>query len=301
MRKLLLLLVLLLPAACAKKPDDAWLGYAEGDEAMISAPQPGWVVSLKTERGQVIHRGDVLFVLDDTRELAGRDQAAAALVQAQAALAQAQAGQAQARSSLTQEQANLAYTRTELARQDRLAQQGIGTPTQRDAARNAFQQSEARIGQLQAQVTQTGAQIEQTRAQIAQMQASLGSASYSLSQRQIVAETEGPVQDIFFRQGEYVPASTPVLSILPPANIYVRFFVPEGQLQRARLGGRVRITCDGCKPMDAIITFIAQQQEFTPPVIFSNGNREKLVFKMEARLPAGLPLHPGQPVEVRPL
>jgi HlyD family secretion protein len=77
--------------------------------------------------------------------------------------------------------------------------------------------------------------------------------------------------------------------------------VPEGQLPRARLGGHVRITCDGCRPMDATITFIAQRQEFTPPVIFSTGNREKLVFKMEARAPAGLPLHPGQPVEVRPL
>jgi HlyD family secretion protein len=215
----LLLLVLLLPSACEKKPEGAWLGYAEGDEALISAPQAGWVVSLKAERGQAIHRGDVLFVLDDTRELAGRDQAQASLAQAQAALTQAQAGQSQARSGLAQEQANLAYTRTELTRQDRLAQLGVGTPTQRDAARNAFQQSQARIGQLQAQIAQSGAQIAQSRAQITQMQASLGSASYSLSQRQVVAETEGPVQDIYFRQGEYVPASIPVLSVLPPANI----------------------------------------------------------------------------------
>jgi HlyD family secretion protein len=287
MKRAYFLAGLLLLAACEKKPDDAWLGYAEGDEALIAAPQPGWVTTMKVQRGQSVHRGDLLFVLDDTREQAARDQAAASLQAARAQLAQA-------RSSLTQEQANLGYTRTELGRQDRLAQQGIGTPTQRDAARNAFAQSQARIGQLQAQIAQMQAQIAQT-------QAGLGSASYSLSQRQIVAETEGPVQDINFREGEYVPASTPVLSILPPGNIFVRFFVPEGQLPRAHLGQKVRITCDGCQPVDAQITFIAAQQEFTPPVIFSNESREKLVFKLEARAQGGLKLHPGQPVEVRPL
>jgi HlyD family secretion protein len=49
------------------------------------------------------------------------------------------------------------------------------------------------------------------------------------------------------------------------------------------------------------VSFIAAQEEFTPPVIFSIGNREKLVFKVEARAPGGLALHPGQPVDVRPL
>jgi HlyD family secretion protein len=81
----------------------------------------------------------------------------------------------------------------------------------------------------------------------------------------------------------------------------VRFFVPETQFARIRLGGKVRVTCDGCKPVDARVTFIASREEFTQPVIFSVGNREKLVFKAEARLPGGLPVHPGQPVEVRPL
>jgi HlyD family secretion protein len=116
-----------------------------------------------------------------------------------------------------------------------------------------------------------------------------------------VAQTEGRVQDIYFRTGEYVPASTPVISILPPKNIYVRFFVPETQFGKVHLGEKVRISCDGCKPIDATITFIAQQEEFTPPVIFSVGVREKLVFKLEARVPGGMKLNPGQPVQVRPL
>jgi HlyD family secretion protein len=272
MKRLSLLLLLWL-SACGKKPDDAWLGYGEGDNAFISAPQPGWVTEMKVERGTVVHRGDLLFVLDNTSQQASRDQAVAAL--------------AQAKASLAQEESNLGYTRTELDRQNGLARDHAGIPTERDLALTNYQQSGARIAQLQSQ--------------IGQMEASLTTASYTLSQRAVTAQTDGPVQDIYFREGEYVPAATPVLSILPPANVYVRFFVPESQLSRVHLGQKVRISCDGCgPPVVASISFIAQQEEFTPPVIFSIGNREKLVFKLEARAPGGLKINPGQPVDVRP-
>lgn len=270
--RLSLLLVLAL-FGCGQQQGEGWLGYGEGDFAYISAPGPGWVTDLAVERGKIVHRGDLLFVLDDTLQQASRDQAQAAL--------------AQARASLAQERSNLSYTAIELDRQNNLAKANAGTPAQRDAALTQYQQSRARITQLEAQIKQ--------------MTASLGGASYSLSQRRIVAQTDGPVQDIYFRPGEYVPASTPVVSLLPPANIYARFFVPETEMAKVHLGQKVRVTCDGCKPMIATITFIAAQEEFTPPVIFSVGNREKLVFKLEARAPGGLPLHPGQPIQVRPL
>ena len=91
-----------------------------------------------------------------------------------------------------------------------------------------------------------------------------------------------------------MPASTPVVSVLPPANVYARFFVPETELPKVHLGQKVQVYCDGCKPMTATITFIAAQEEFTPPVIFSVNNREKLVFKLEARAPDG-PRHPSRP------
>jgi HlyD family secretion protein len=231
------------------------------------------VTSLSVERGQIVHKGDLLFTLDDTQQLASRDQAKATLDQANA--------------SLAQEEANLNFVKIELARQNRLARVNAGTPDTRDQAENNERQSGAKIAQL--------------RAQIAQMEASLNGADYTLSQRQIAAQTEGPVEDIYFRPGEYVPTSTSVVSVLPPANVYVRFFVPETDFAKVHLGQKVRISCDGCSPMEATITFIASQEEYTPPVIFSVGNREKLVFKLEARAPGGLPIHPGQPVDVRPL
>ena len=258
--KRLSILFLLLLAGCGQSDNGAWLGYGEGDNAYISAPQPGWVSSLHVERGTYVHRGDLLFTLDDTAQIATRDQAIASLETAKA--------------SLAQEQANLEYSKRQLERQKGLARANAGTPSNLDLAQSNYAQSAARIAQLQSQ--------------IALINASLAGATYSLTQRNVVAQTEGRVEDVYFRPGEYVPASTPVLSVLPPKNIYVRFFVPETQFNKVHLGEKVRISCDGCKPLDAAITFIAQQQEFTPPVIFSIGVREKLVFKLEARAPGGL-------------
>ncbi len=272
MKRLWFLLAIVL-SACGRNEQHPWLGYAEGDSALISAPQPGWVARLSVERGDAVRRGQLLFTLDATREAAARDQAAAAIPQIKAQLAQAQA--------------NFDYARKTLSRQQGLARAHAGVPAALDQAQASYRQAEASLSQLQAQERQAQAVLE--------------SAQYTLSQRNIVSYVDGYVQDIYFRRGEYVPASTPVLSVLPPKNVYVRFFVPETEFARVHLGQKVRVTCDGCKPLTATITFIAKQEEFTPPVIFSIGNREKLVFKLEARTPGGLPLHPGQPVEVRPL
>ena len=270
--KRLVLVMLLALAACGRDSGNPWLGYVEGEDALISPPQPGWITHLVVQRGQWVHRGDLLFTLDEIHETAARDQAVANLSSMKA--------------QLQQELANNDYTQTELRRQTGLARAKAGTPTAYDAALLGAQQSDRRIPQLESQIKQ--------------MEGALADAQYQLSQRRVVAYTSGRIEDIFFREGEYAPASTPVVEILPPANVYVRFFIPETQLQTIKIGQKVRITCDSCKPIDATVTFIAQQEEFTAPDIFSVGNREKLVFKSEARVPGGMKLNPGQPVEVRP-
>jgi hypothetical protein len=106
------------------------------------------------------------------------------------------------------------------------------------------------------------------------------------------------VVDTLFVKGEWVPAGAPVVSLLPAANVKARFFVPEPQLGRVKVGQQVRLACDGCgEPVEARITFIAPQAEYTPPVIYSKDNRAKLVFLVEARPSAAdaAKLHPGQP------
>jgi HlyD family secretion protein len=274
MKRMFAAFCLLLVAGCGEKEDHGYLGYVVGEDALIAAPQAGWVAKLAVQRGQQVKQGDLLFTLDDTRETASRDQAIATLSQAAAQMRDARA--------------TLALARKELSRQSGLMKARAGTTQNYDIAKSNYQQAVARIAQIEAQEKEARAVV--------------AGARYQLSERDVVARTEGRVEDIYFRQGEYAPAMTPVVSVLPPQNIYVRFFVPETEFAKMKLGQKVSITCDACaKNITATVTFIAQQQEFTPPVIFSAGSREKLVFKLEARAPGGLKLNPGQPVEVRPL
>ncbi len=106
-----------------------------------------------------------------------------------------------------------------------------------------------------------------------------------IARQSVVAPADGVVQDVFFRPGEMVNAGQPVVALLPPENRKVRFYVSEPKLPTIKLGGRVRISCDGCaSDLYGRVSYIASRQEFTPPVIFSDAERAKLVFKAEARL-----------------
>ena len=106
----------------------------------------------------------------------------------------------------------------------------------------------------------------------------------------------------FRRVGEWVPAGNPVVQMLPPQNLKVRFFVPEAAIASLAPGRTIAIHCDGCAAdVPARITYVSREAEYTPPVIYSNESRTKLVFMVEARpaLAAAPKLQPGQPVAVR--
>lgn len=130
-------------------------------------------------------------------------------------------------------------------------------------------------------------------------QARLNSAQTRLSRRSIYSPVGGTVQQVYYRPGEMVPADRPVLSLLPPGNVKVRFYVPESVLPRIAYGDEVRVNCDGCAgDLLARVSFIAGQSEFTPPVIYSLDERAKLVFLIEALPERPANLRVGQPVNV---
>ncbi len=150
--------------------------------------------------------------------------------------------------------------------------------------------------------TATGTQkaFDDAEAALRTAQARLSSAETRLSRRRAASPVAGSVQQIYYRPGELVPAGRPVVSLLPPGNIKVRFFVPETELPRISLGQPVSIHCDGCKAeVPAKVTFISRTSEFTPPVIYSLDERSKLVFLIEARTDTPGDLRVGQPVDVR--
>jgi HlyD family secretion protein len=142
------------------------------------------------------------------------------------------------------------------------------------------------------------------RALAAAAQSGQAQTDWQLRQSAQRAPAAGLVTDVFYRPGEWVGAGQPVLSLLPPANRKARFFVPESDLAKLKMGQAVTLSCDGCgDAIAAHVSFVAPQAEYTPPVIYSNQQRSKLVFMVEARpdKPADAErLHPGQPLDVRP-
>lgn len=165
-------------------------------------------------------------------------------------------------------------------------------------AKQAYERAEALLK------TSAGTQksLDDAQAALRTAEAQVTSAQTRLTRRRVFSPATGTVQQIYYRPGEMVPAGRPVLALLPPGNIKIRFFVPEAALPKIALGQDVTIHCDGCRDdLAAHVTFISRSSEFTPPVIYSVEERSKLVFLIEARMAADRTenLRVGQPVSIK--
>jgi len=130
-------------------------------------------------------------------------------------------------------------------------------------------------------------------------EARLNSARTRLDRRRVLSPVAGSVQEVYFRVGEMVQAGRPIVSLLPPENVRVRFFVPQAVLPQVHIGDRIAVQCDGCAPdMIARVNFISAQAEFTPPVIYSQEERARLVFRIEALPERPQDVRVGQPVSI---
>jgi HlyD family secretion protein len=299
-------------AACNRGGDEPLQGYAEGEYVRIAAPIAGQLARLNVVRGSAAKAGDPLFTLEQENETAARQEAEERVRHAQAQLANLQKGRRPEeidaiRAQLAQGEAGLKLSAANLLRQEQLVRSNFVSKERADEARSARDRDRERIKELQAQLAtaRLAARPDEIRAAAADLEgarAALAQADWRLAQKSVRAPQDGIVTETIYVQGEWVPAGSPVISLLPPQNIKVRFFVPEKILGTIRIGQSVSLTCDGCKSqIKAPVSYIAPQAEYTPPVIYSKENRAKLVFMIEARpIPSeAVLLHPGQPVEVK--
>ena len=288
-------------------------GYAEGEYVKVAPTQPGILVELAVRRGDTVAADQFLFAQDAAPDEAARAEAAGKLAQAEALLANLEKGgrpsEIEAAEAEVRE-ARAAHDKAEadLSRGESLFREHVIARQRLDELYMADRQSAARLNSAEARLATIRAaarvdEIEAQRAAVAAARATLAQASWRLEQRRVAAPVGGLVADTIFRPGEHVAAGEPVVSLLPPENLLVRFFVPETALASLHRGQRVDIACDSCPDgLGATVSFIAPQPEFTPPVIYSEASRKKLVYLVEARPddPAGArALKPGQPVDVR--
>jgi HlyD family secretion protein len=161
------------------------------------------------------------------------------------------------------------------------------------------QQAYDRARELVKSAAGTQKALEDAESALRSAQARLTSARTRLNRRRAVSPDAGTIEQVYYRAGETVPAGRPVVALLPPANLKIRFFVPEAKLPSIKRGDAVSVSCDGCASgLHAKISFIARSAEFTPPVIYSLEERAKLVFLIEARPDTPEKFRVGQPVSV---
>jgi len=311
MKARVLLLALFALGACDESDPDKFQGYVEADMLFIGAEDGGRLTSLAVDEGDQVAAGQVLFVLDDRVELAARDQAAAELAAARSALARLQESAerpeeiAVLQASLEATEAALELSAAELERQEALVARGNASQSTYDTAQAAYEQDQAKLEEARrriivARLPAHALDIEAAAGRVAAAEAALASAGARLARRAVVASAAGSVQEVYFRPGEVTAAGQPVLAILPPENLKLRFFVPQAVLPLLAPGNEVSVSCDGCgAPLVATIVFLADEAEYTPPVIYSLEERQKLVFLVEARPAEPQRLRVGQPVEVR--
>jgi len=303
---------LLALAGCADSTPPALQGYVEGEFVRIAAPFAGTLVRLDAQRGQLVAAGAPLFALEAENEDAARREAEERVKRAQAQVDDLRRGrrptEIQASSAqLAQVQVVASLSEKEYARQTDLVAKGFVSQQRADEAKAARDRDRGKVAELTAELAtaRSGARPDEIRAAQAEAAAareSLAQADWRLRQKSVAATVAGRITDTLFVRGEWVPAGSPVVTVLPPANVKVRFFVPEPRLGAVKVGQKVALACDGCDAgLEATIAWISPQAEFTPPVIYSKDNRSKMVFLVEAKPAAAQAarLHPGQPVDVR--
>ena len=287
-------------------------GYIEGEYVRVAAQFPGTLAKLAVSRGERVDAGAPVFVLESENEAAARRQAEEQLRAAEARLANLKTGKRApevetVNEQLRQAQAARDLSTANLKRQQDLFKAGFVSQAALDDARTAVKRDEAQVAQLRATVEttkQSTGRPDEIRAAEAEARAAreaLAMSQWRLAQRAVATPSAGVVHDTYYVVGDFVPAGSPVASILPPGNVKARFYVPETVVGQLKRGEQVTLTCDGCgAPIQAAIVFISDRVEFTPPVLYSKENRAKLVFLVEAKpsLADAARLAPGQPVDV---
>ena len=297
--------------SCSGETPSTYQGYVEGEYVHVASPVGGRLERLLVQRGQTVEAKARLFELEADQETAAKRQADEQLKASQAQLADLRVGRRNpeldvAKAQLAQAIAAEQQAAQQLKRDEAQFEVGGIPRAQLEDSRANHAIRAARVRELQGQldVSRLPAREDQIRAQDAQVAAARAASSQSswrLEQKHVAATQGGLVVDTLYREGEWVPPGSPVVRMLPPQNVKLRFFVPQPVIGGLKPGRKLVVRCDGCEgEVAATVSYIAAEPEFTPPVIYSNETRAKLVFMVEARpsVENAVRLRPGQPVTV---
>lgn len=287
----------------------SWNGYVEDDYFYAAAPSGGVIDSIAVNEGQLVRKGEKLFVLQANQQQALYDAAKARADAAEASLDNLKTGSRTEevdviRASLAKAEADLSLARQNLARSEDLFDRGLIPMARLDADKAMFASAQAAVDQLEAQLKVAelparDAQQIAAEATLAAARADAVNAAANLADRTVTATEAGRVERLFFSAGEVAGAGVPVASLSGADAMKVKFYVNEADRRQFALGDGLAISCDGCPAgLTAKVSHFASDPQFTPPIIYSRDERSRLVFLTEAILDDRNGIRPGQPVSI---
>jgi HlyD family secretion protein len=284
-------------------------GYVEGDYVQISALSTAQILTLSVASGDRVEIGQTLVDLETRDAQIGLAQAKAALSRSESQLANLRQGRrpeeiAVIEAALASAKAQADEAQRSADRLRDLSTKGAATETQRDDAATSAKVAKARVAEIEANLAVArlpAREDEIAAAEAARLEAAaaLEKAEWQLETRRLASPTAGTVTDIIHHPGEIAVTGQPILTLLPDGAVRLRLYLPEAALAGLAIGSQLDVQCDGCPPgLTATVSYIADGPEFTPPVIYSVGSRQKLVYLVEAQPTDGAMLKPGQIVDV---
>ena len=295
-------------SGCSEVPDDGLYGYVEGDFISMAPDTPGRVMAVLAGEGDRVVTGAALVQMDAVLEHAAVDASRARLEAAHARFDDAAAGArapeigaardqlAQARAAQTEAIDGLNRTR-DLFEQEHVSQARL------DQAQAVADAANARVAEMRqrlslVQLPAREHQLRALQAEVAAIQAELNQAEYRLSRRTLTVPFDARIHRQIRFVGELAGPGLPVVSLLPDGAVHAVFFIPEDELAGLPVGTPLSVSCDNCPSgLSALITTIDDEAEFTPPIIYSDKERARLVYRAEARFVGGDP-SPGIPIKL---
>jgi membrane fusion protein (multidrug efflux system) len=291
-----------------EKTEDA---YVMAARTAISANVSGRVVELNVHDNQAVHRGDVLYRLDDAPFRIYVQEAEAQLATATLQIQSLKATYLQRQSDLASAQDTLAFQQSELDRQKKLIAAGIASQSQVDRATHALDEARSRLASVQHEITGAIAQlggdpnIEPSKhPTVMQAKAALDRARLNLSYTTVTAPSDGVVTRVEQLQvGSYIAASTPVFALVSTHDIWLEANFKEDQLGHMRPGQVASVRIDSYpgrtfKGRVASVSPGTGSQFSMLPAENATGNWVKVVQRLPVRvelqdLDPQYPLHAG--------
>jgi HlyD family secretion protein len=286
------------------------VGYVEGDYVNLAPVTSAELSEVRVRMGDRVEAGVIVARQERTDAEIALAQAQAARGQAEAELANLREGSRPEEIRVTEASLDAARVRfadaeRQAARNTELNRQGVVPQSSLDTVITARDTAAAEVAQLEAElaVKKLPARAQVVAAAQSSLQgaeAAVRDAAWRLAKRDITAPAGGEITDIFRRVGEIAGPTAPVAALLPDGAYKLVVFVGEVDLARIAPGSKLAVRCDGCPDgLTATVSYVSNEPEFTPPVIYSIENRQKLVYRVEARPAAGeRVLRPGQIVDV---